>query len=177
MLSGKFNFTQGFGDLWNDWCVYAESHPPFEDVKFDGYIGRRRTHLMKLSMIVSAARGINDLVLSRDDLEIAIQYLEEAENKMGLVFRGVGRSDTSEMIYKATNYLINSKSNDIPYWLFSRYFSNDMDKFTMDRILNTLEASKIVKVVNRPGADTIIKVLESREKIIQKFNDLKDLKD
>lgn len=170
MLAGKFNFTQAFGDLWNDWCVYAETHPPFNDIKFDGYTGRRRTHLMKLSMIVSAARGINDLVLTRDDLEIAISYIEEAENKMGLVFRGVGRSDTSEMIYKVTSYLVNSKSTEIPYWQFARYFSNDIDKFTMDRIMNTLEASKIAKIINRPGTDTIIKVLESKEKILKRFS-------
>ncbi len=173
MLAGKFNFTEAFGDMWNDWCIHAETHPPFEDEKFDGYIGRRRTHLMKLSMIVSAARGINDLVLTKDDLEIAVQYLHEAENKMGLVFRGIGRSDTSEMIYKVTAFLINSKIDEVPYWQFSRHFSNDIDKFTMDRILNTLEASKIIKVIIRPGADTIIKVIENREKIAQKYTEIK----
>ena len=41
-----------------------------------------------------------------------------------------------------------------------------MDKTVMDRVLNTLEVSNIVKVINRPGMDNIIKVIESKEKIL-----------
>ena len=174
MLSGSFNYTEGFVDLWTEWCINAEKNPPFFDAKFDGYMGRRRTHLMKLSMIVSASHGQHDLSLTRDDLEDAITYLSEAENKMGLVFKGVGKSDIASLINKTTNYLVNSSIDEVPYWQFARHFSNDMDKLTMDRVLNTLEVSNIVKVISTPGAGAIIKVLENKGKIIQKINELKE---
>jgi hypothetical protein len=167
MLSGKFSYTQGFLDLWNDWCIKAEENPPFYDSKFEGYMGRRRTHLMKLSMIVSASHGKHDLSVTMDDLQEAINLLEEAEVKMEGVFKGVGKSDIASLINSATNYLVNSRRSEIPFVDFARRYSSDMDKVTMDRVLNTLEASEIVKLINRPGGQCTIKVLETRDKIIK----------
>lgn len=170
MLSGRYGFTKSFSDLWGDWCVDAEANPPFADPKFDGYNGRRRTHLMKLTMIMSAAHGNNGLVLTRDDLEEAIITLKEVENKMGLVFRGVGRSDIASLINKASMFFVNSESDEIPMHKFARAFGSDMDKFTVDRVLKTLEISRIIKTINRPGAESYIKVLEHKSKILGKGN-------
>jgi len=167
LLSGKFAYTQNYIDLWDEWCREAETNPPFFDNKFDGYIGRRRTHLAKLAMIISASHGQHDLSLSRDDLEEAISTLNEAEIKMGLVFRGVGQSDISGLINKVTTFLVSSAVDEIPYHKFSRHFSNDMDKLTMDRVLDTLDASRIARVIHKPGAESYIKVIESRDKILR----------
>ncbi len=166
MVSGRFSYTKEFIELWTEWCTHAEANPPFYDSKFDGYNGRRRTHLMKLSMVMSAAHGKHDLVLNRDDLEEAIKNLIEAEVKMELTFRGVGKSDIAGVMNKVTSYLVNSRSDEIPFWQFARYFSDDMDKLTMDRVFHTLEASNIVEIIKRPGMDSIIKVIETKEKIL-----------
>lgn len=166
MLSGSFSYTKNFLDLWTEWCVDAEKHPPFFDKKFEGYMGRRRTHLMKLSMIVSAAHGQHDMVLTYDDLAEAIKILHEVELKMDRVFRGVGSSDIAAMMNHVTSYLVNSPKDEIPYYQFARHFSSDMDKLTMDRVLSTLEISNLIKVVSKPGADTIIKIIETRDKIL-----------
>jgi hypothetical protein len=159
MLSGKFSVSNAFAERWHNWCIEAEKSPPFYDKKFDGYLGRRRTHLMKLAMICSASSGEHDMILTEDDLERAIGFLEEAEVKMDKVFKGVGKSDISSMINKSVNYLMTSKTDEIPYFQYARYFNEDMDKFTMDRVLDTLEASKMIKVINKPGGDAIIKRL------------------
>jgi hypothetical protein len=159
MLSGEFKFTEGFAARWHEWCVIADSNPPFHDAKFDGYNGRRRTHLMKLSMIMSAAHGQHDLILTSDDLDDAIKCLEEAEVKMGMVFKGVGKSDIASLISKVTNFILQSTSDEIPYFLFARHFSSDMDKLMMDRVLRTIEASRIATVINRHGEGSVIKRL------------------
>jgi hypothetical protein len=122
---------------------------------------------MKLSMIVSASHGKHDLSVTMDDLQEAINLLEEAEVKMEGVFKGVGKSDIASLINSATNYLVNSRRSEIPFVDFARRYSSDMDKVTMDRVLNTLEASEIVKLINRPGGQSTIKVLETRDKIIK----------
>ena len=161
LLSGQFKYTDDFLSAWTDWCWDAEDHPPFHDPKFDGYLGRRRTHLMKLSMVVNASHGQHDLALTSDDLEEASIILKEAENKMALVFKGFGTSDTSTLINKATKFILSSATDEIPLWQFARHFSNDMDKMMMDRVLMTLEAAKSVKVINKPGADSIIQRLKN----------------
>ena len=162
-LAGVFRYTPDFVELWTDWCRDAEVNPPFYDKKFDGYCGRRRPHLMKLSMVVSASHGQRGLVLTRDDLEEAVKLLAEAEVKMGLTFKGMGKSDISGLLNDAMMYIENSKTHDIPLWQFARNFEGNMDKEVMDRVLYTLETMKRVSIVKRPGADTIISILDMEE--------------
>ncbi|GAG32081.1 unnamed protein product, partial [marine sediment metagenome] len=131
----------------------------FYDPRFDGYLGRRRPHVMKLAMIVSASHGEHDLVLTKDDLDEAIEILKEVEVKMPLVFRGVGKSDMASLMNKAIVFIENSATSEILFYQFARYFANDMDKLQMDRVITTLEATKTIKLLRRPGADDVIKVL------------------
>lgn len=163
MLSGQFKCTEGFARAWADWCYEADKNPPFYDKKFDGYCGRRRGHLMKLSMIVSASRD-DSLVLTSDHLEEASQLLTEVEVKMSLTFKGMGKSDVASGIHEAIKFIENSTNKEIPFWQFARHFEGDMDKFAMDRVLSTLEAMERIKLVRRPGVGEFIVILEDRSK-------------
>ena len=159
-LSGSFKWTEEFASAWSDWCYYADKHPPFYDTKFDGYMGRRRTNVMKLTMVMSAAHGRHDLVLAKDDLDDAISTIEEVEIKMPLVFRGVGKSDMASMMHKVIIFLEGSATAEIPFYQFARHFSNDMDKIQMNSIIYSLEDMKRIKYIRKPGADDVIKILE-----------------
>lgn len=159
LMSGSFGWTEGYAEEWDDWCRNHFVNPPFHDAKFDGYNGRRRVHLMKLAMIHAVSHGKNGLILTVDDLRAAATMLNEAENKMALTFKGVGKSDISELVHKAISFVIRSKVPQIPLWEFGRYFESDMDRFTMDRVLATLELTKQIKIVNKPGADSYIQRL------------------
>jgi hypothetical protein len=159
LLSGNFTWTEGFVKLWKEFCGYAVDNPPFIDSKFDGYNGRRRVHLMKLSMIHSISRGRNELQLDEGNLKEAINTLNEVEGKMNLVFKGVGKSDIADIVHRATTFLMNSKTNTITISQFMRHFENDLDKFMLDRVISTLEVSKIVKIIHKPGCEDIILVI------------------
>lgn len=158
LLSGPMQYTEGAMRFYADWCMKADKNPPFQDKKFDGYNGRRRRHLNALAMVCSASRS-DKLIISANDLERAAMLLGEVETKMGTVFRGIGRSDLSAIINDAVIFIANSEVDEIPLWQFLRRFEGDVDKFAMDRILYTLEMSKYIKVITRPEADTIIKIL------------------
>ena len=163
LLSGSFNWTAGFMDAWDTWCREDRSDPPFRDPKFDGYNGRRRVHLMKLAMIVSASHGQHDLVLSEDDLRIASNILIEAEQKMALTFKGVGKSDIADLMFRANMFFKTSLTDEVPYGQFARFFESDVDKPTLDRLLDTLNAMGTAQVIKRPGADSIIKILVRKD--------------
>jgi len=162
-MSGGFGLTEDFMGAYYAWCHEADMNPPFYDKNFDGYCGRRRNHLISLAMVCSASRN-NEMILTKDDFDRASTLLAEAEVKMGLVFRGIGRSDISELINDAIVFIENSSTPDIPLWQFARYFEGNMDKFSMDRVLTTLEASKYIKVIRRPGEDTIIHIIDRGER-------------
>jgi hypothetical protein len=162
LLSGQFKYTKGFLGLWSEWRVETEKRPPFYDDRFDGYISRRPNHIMKLSMIMSVSKGSdkNQMTLTTADLQRAIATLEKAELKMQGVFSGLGRSDTADILQRVITYLKLSKTDEIPMWQLARSFRNDMDKLLMDRIIATLEAMKFAKIIHKPQADDVIRILD-----------------
>lgn len=165
-LSGQFSYTEAFLDAWTDFRVEDRANPPFIDDRFSGYISRRPNHIMKLSMIMSASRGNRkmDMVLTKDDIDRAIDVLMQAERKMFRVFSGVGRSDISDILERVMTFLLSSKTTEVPIWQLATHFKSDMDKFTMDRILGTLEAMEFCKCCSVPGGHDYIKILKEVKK-------------
>jgi hypothetical protein len=158
LMSGDFKSTTDAMAFYHDWCVDADKNPPFQDKKFDGYNGRRRHHLLALTMICSASRS-NKLIILKPDIEKAAQMLAEVEVKMGTVFRGIGKSDISALMNDAIVFFANSSTPDVPLWIFYRRFEGDVDKFMIDRLLTTLETAKYIQVIRKPGMDTMIHIL------------------
>ena len=150
LMSGSFRFTESAIAFYKEWCYMAGDNPPFYDPKFDGYCGRRRNHLLSLSMVCSASRG-NDMRLTLDDLVRAAELLHEVEINMGTVFKGIGKSDIASLIHDANVFIVNSATPEIPLWQFARRFEGDMDKGTMDRVLQTLILSKHIKIEETHG--------------------------
>ena len=159
LMSGCFRFTEDAMGYYAEWCQAAEENPPFYDRKFDGYCGRRRNHILSLSMVCSASRN-NLMILTRDDLERSANLLAEVEIKMGVVFRGLGKSDIASLINESILFIEDSLTPDIPVWEFARHFEGNMDKIVMDRVLSTLEASNHIKLIRKPGVGTIIHKLD-----------------
>ena len=159
MLSGCMSYTEGFIDEYSKWCYDADTNPPFYDRKFDGYCGRRRKHLLSLSMICSASHS-DEMIMTADDLKRAAMLLAEVEVKMGRVFKGMGRSDISSLINDAIVFLTNSHIPEIPIWQFAKHFEGDMDKLIMDKVLATLEAMGMIKILKSPGRDPVILITE-----------------
>jgi hypothetical protein len=98
------------------------------------------------------------MIMTIDDIERAAVLLAEVEVKMGTVFKGMGKSDISSLINDAVVFVANSTIPDIPLWQFAKYFEGDMDKYTMEKVLSTLEVMGVVQVIRRPGADAIIHI-------------------
>jgi len=159
LMSGSYRFTEDAVRMYTEWCHLAAADPPFHDAKFDGYCGRRRNHLLSLAMVCSASRD-DSLVLKAEDIMRSAEILTEVEVKMGTVFRGIGRSDISALINDAIIFIENSATPNIPVWQFARHFEGHMDKFSMDRVLTTLEVSNHIKMVRRPGVDNMIVILD-----------------
>ena len=160
MLSGSFQWSKGFIDLWDEWRRNDATNPPFHDTKFDGYCGRRKVHLMKLAMIMSASSGKHDLVLTKDDLISAIEILNEVEQPMAMTFKGVGKSDIADLMFRANMFFKTCHEDEVPYSKFAKFFEGDADKMVLDRLLATMEAMNTAKVIKRVGAESIIKLIK-----------------
>jgi len=157
-LSGIMSYTEGFLSIYSEWCQYADTHRPFQDKKFDGYCGRRRKHLITLAMVCCASHS-DEMVITSYDIERAIDLLAEVEMKMGKVFKGMGRSGTSDLLNDAIVFITNSQSQDIPLFQFARHFEGDMDKFEMEKVIATMEAMQLIKVMKTPGVGVTLHIL------------------
>ncbi len=163
LMSGQFKLTKKAATYYTDWCYENVPNPPFYDSKFDGYNGRRRTHLLTIAMVCSASRS-NDLVIALQDIERANDILNQVESKMGSVFKGIGKSDIASLVSSTIQFLTNYTTEDeIPVYQIARRLEGDVDKFSLERIILTLEAAEYVKIINRPDGQ-VLKVL--RENLI-----------
>lgn len=143
-LSGKFKFTESFIDYWTEWYVKEGSiHNKFSDPRFEGYTGRRATHVMKLSMIMSASRT-NKMVINGEDLKRAIRVLERVEKKMSRVFTGVGKSQVAETLPQIFAFI--SRKGDTTFEELLQTFYYNADETEMKRIIRTLELSGAIDV-------------------------------
>ena len=101
-LSGDFSVQSSAEDIYYDWYESSEEESIFTDYRMEYYVQRRPTHLFKLSMIISAARG-DDKIITPIDLKEAIKVLEGAEKNMSQVFAGVGANPLAGIQFRILN--------------------------------------------------------------------------
>ena len=88
-MCGSFKLDEGVIAKYGEWRQLGILNPPTRDPKLAYYLQRRHVHLLKLCMIFSASRS-GDFIISIPDLDNAIETLEKAEDKMPMVFKGMG---------------------------------------------------------------------------------------
>lgn len=141
MLRGRFKASKGFLDRWIEWYSVEAQRYPFLDPKFGGYCERRPNHVMKLSMIVSAARR-STLEVRAEDFNTALDWLKETEVLMPQVFAGMGRLEYSDVIENVLTTIQRRKK--ILLRELMRIFYRDVDERRMGEILSSLQAGGFV---------------------------------
>ena len=142
LLRGEFRPTEEFLEVWIDWYTKQGENPPFHDKRFDGYLARRPMHLIKLSMILNASRTDN-MILESCDLENALHLLERTEIKMPKTFAGVGASSTGGILAQVMAEIGNRKIMTFSELLM--LFHQDVDKRTLEAMIETLESMRFAK--------------------------------
>ena len=155
MMSGEFHISEEFLDLWAQWYPTQEAMRGniFDDYRFSGYCERRPTHLLKLSMIMSAARN-SEMVLGATEFNEALSTLLETEKNMIYTFSGVGRSDTSDITHRVMQYV--ARKGETTMSDLMRLYYQDVDKPTLENIIATLMTMEYVTATVTQN-ETIIK--------------------
>lgn len=155
MLAGEFKVSPDFIEAWSNWYIAQETMtgPIFDDYRFAGYVERRPTHVMKLSMILSASRS-NDMVVTVYDFERALGILSMTEQNMIHTFSGVGRLQTSDILNRVMGFVASRKTTTAAEIL--RVFCNDTDKRGLESILETMNMIGFIRM-EYTGTETVIK--------------------
>ena len=147
-LHGPFKVTGEFVSYWTEWYLSQEDKPPFQDDRFSGYFERRPTHVMKLSMILNAART-DSMTINEQDLHSAIALLEATEERMPLTFSGFGKSSQSEILSRCMAEI--GRTGETSFEALMYRFRNDATKWDLERVLESLIAMKFCIHVTNTG--------------------------
>lgn len=91
-LSGEFRLSDEADGHYRTWYRARLSNPnPSGDPRLAGYFERKPMHLLKLSIIIAAAKR-DGLIIEEDDMTEAMEILERIESRMTRVFIGVGKN-------------------------------------------------------------------------------------
>lgn len=160
ILQGDFKITKSFLDTWIEWYTNQGDKPPFQDDKFSGYIERRPTHVLKLSMILNASRT-NEMLLDTIDFQRALDVMAATEIKMPLTFGGVGKSELADVTYKVMAEIALQKECTLAH-LVGRFY-RDVSKFELTKILESLDTMKYFFYIFKNNQQLIVFNKEGNE--------------
>jgi hypothetical protein len=143
MMSGNFKISGPALEVWSKWYPLQDINPPFSDSRLAAYAERRGSHILKLSMIMSAARSGTG-VIEKEDIDKAIDELEEMEKMMPRAFSGIGKSKMSDILVKVMTFIANKKEVTMEQLMRNFYF--DADKIEMAGMLATMESMKVIRI-------------------------------
>lgn len=150
-LEGRFEAEEEFLEAYDAWYNDSElQHPArlIEAGKFDGYLGRRQTHLFKIAMVCSASRS-DDLTIKRQDFDKALKILILTEMWMPETFSESG--DSLYQIYvKKINLTLFQKHSMLYGDLFKEYFKW-IDEATINLCLDALIRAGNITVSREKG--------------------------
>jgi hypothetical protein len=100
--------------------LWTQRPAHLDDERLDGYIARRQTHLMKLTMVIAAAQR-DEMVLREDDFIIADTMLNTIEQDADKVFSKLGRSEESMHVERLLDHISKHGKNGVEYSMAYKY--------------------------------------------------------
>lgn len=173
-FSGEFIVEESFREKFVKWYTDTRLGAPiFYDPRFAGYINRRPNHIMKLSMIMSASRKHGPVMtVTEADFHRALAVLHMAEGNMQRVYEGFGKSPIADTLQSVMAYIMMHKGRLIRSDELMHIFKGDLDFFTYERVVRTLEIMGAVDIVVSPGS---MPSLRAKDRAIELPGSLNDV--
>ena len=149
LISGQFTLDPPAKKFYEDWYVtqHQGERPPV-DPRLVGYIERKPMHILKVAMLMSASRKDNT-VLSQENIERAMAFLEHIEPAMVKTFAAVGKNPLTFDLQQ-TREMISTKPG-VDYSTLLQTFSHSVRKEELDEVIETLRAMNIIKIKQDAG--------------------------
>lgn len=117
------------------------------DRTFHTYCGRRATMLRKISMCIAASRR-DEQIVHLEDIQEALDMMEDAERRMPGIFASVGRSGAAHQL--AAIKRIITVNGSVKKSILMQTLMHDMSAEDLDGAEKTLEAAHVIKITRLP---------------------------
>ena len=152
-MRGEVTMSPEAEKVYEPWYRNPKEGTLGQDNRFSGYLERRANHLIKLSMLLSAARG-DDMIISKSVLEEAIPLLSSTERDMPKALKGLGRSELALLTENVKEVV--KRKGSIPLSELQSMFYRDADKETLARAIATLRVMGAVRYYMEEGSKRYI---------------------
>lgn len=148
-LSGEYFFEPDAAEMYDEWYRGRIENPnPSNDPRLNGYYERKPIHLIKVCMLVAASFR-DELIMTIEDLKLAMGLFDEIESRMPKVFSNVGKNPLSADVDDILMAIIQSGDNGVYRGELIKRFKHSVDMMQVDTILSSLTATR--QVVMIPG--------------------------
>lgn len=111
LMQGEYTMTpeaRAWGETWYEkhWKTDRPQHMASD--RYEGYLARKQTHMMKIAIVLTAARN-STLRIEREQMEEAEMLLTSTEPHMMRVFESIGMVDEARHVAEICSYVRNHK--------------------------------------------------------------------
>lgn len=141
-----------WGELWyaNHW---KSEHKNLPQDQFGGYLARKQTHIHKLAIILSAARG-DTYTITRRDLEDASEMVDTLEEDMPYVFAQMGRTSQTMIVNELVDIMAAART--MPTQELYRKLSRKCTWTEFTEVISSATNAGYIRQENRAGTMTVI---------------------
>jgi hypothetical protein len=165
-LKGNFIFDSGVGPYFENWY---HKFMTLESLDKTGTLDRLPDSALKVAMCISLSEK-DDLVLTKDNVEEAIQRSLECIIGMKKVFLGTGEHSLVKPTTFLIRYLIKQPKHEVTRKRILVELYGQADAIDLDRIVDTLVQSGTLEIIK--GEDE--QIYKLTDSVIDKFESLKE---
>lgn len=161
-LKGEFEMTQEAYTLGTEWYQYHWDNPPKNLASIDmfqGYLSRKQGHIHKLAMVVSAAKT-NELLISAEVLQLAINIMDSIEEHMPFVLSSITTTKEQSIVEDIIQMVQFHK--EIPRILLYQHFIKRMNYKAFTEALESGINAGLIAQTNEMG-QLILKGVRRKE--------------
>lgn len=150
LLEGEFQWSPEARDLYEEYYGKIASSDP-DDYRIEGFHNRKRTHILKMAMLLSLSEG-DELIIHPRDISAAWDLIETIEVEMPKSFSAVGKYEFAADLERILRFIKKSGEVDAREIYDRNYAVGDHE--TVARILITLHQMGRIERVDK-GKKTI----------------------
>lgn len=157
-ISGQYILTPEAEQFYEAWDLKNQTERAIDDPRLSGYYERKPMHVIKVAMVIAASQH-DDPVLTKDDVEKALEILDRAEPAMARTFSAVGKNPLTLDIEQVLMALTMAKDEGISYGELLDRFKHSVRKDELSEVLDTLQLIGHVKAVSNEKGVRYFRVL------------------
>lgn len=152
-ISGEYELDDEAKGFMSNWYETTADEGDSASHKLSGYFERRPAHVLKVAMLLHAAKS-DEMVLHREDFEQAIELVGQLEIKLPTVFQNVGKNPYIADIYHILDYI--TEKGEIHSEDVKRHFMHAATPSVLNDLLMGLAEAGYISVALK-GMDSFYK--------------------